>query len=707
MHRSTVVLSFAVLFLGLCVRGLAGQEISREQFRADFNKGVELGDERLSDRAMKRGPTHAALYYEELFWEKDAGRADAAAKCQALQASWRRCFDGSDTLEHLDRWCSGATNALRGQLQRSRDQTYKLWNHYSNEIAKEGSKADHEQAVQQMMDLARHAESFGHAIEASEIWSLAAVIAAKMPDKTLANRRDAVFASEQFLAARKQWNFTFDEHYIRTSEFVKAERLRIQAGEQEDEKRKSAGYAADAKGIDALVMPNAVEARHGLKFEALPGWDELDYGSKGGPLPAFWWLVSTQAPGSASRLAWFRGRELYLHRLGAAKFALGADPTDPKGAVEVDVSPKGKVSTFWLDPDKKRPYAMVFWIGSEREMVNEAECNLAPGDQVANVYYRSASSWKTQIGGDTLTLYDDSADGQPGEASPFGREFRTPVLGAHDLDQDKQTLAPLLDSMRIGKGPRVPFSEFVKLSSGWMFVRKSPNSDEVGVRPLNPEFFKTGRIKLVWNGPKQGAPVQLVVQGQGDYQTALFDVAGGKEVEVPAAEYRVIWGRIMVGKGPRAQVASLYGGDTQPFTVEPGKVFELKMGAPFALEWQRRGDENVSIDALKIRLVEASGCALAELHGISLACDVMAAKEADGKGAKPVGRFVRFTDPELVNEAAKRHNNIGTAVASFPMPEGYRSGDLALQVKLPAAGMKLALVMKKHPLFGDVKAVWH
>ena len=70
------------------------------------------------------------------------------------------------------------------------------------------------------------------------------------------------------------------------------------------------------------------------------------------------------------------------------------------------------------------------------------------------------------------------------------------------------------------------------------------------------QSVKGGKIKLVWNGPKPTAPVQLVVQGEGDYQTALFDVAGGKEVEVPAANYRVIWGRMMIGKGPRSQVAS-------------------------------------------------------------------------------------------------------------------------------------------------------
>ncbi len=700
MRRMLLVV---LLLLPCLLASMPAQDISRDQFRTDFTKALEIGDDKAMDRTMKRGAVHAALYYEELYWEKDAGKPEAAAKCVALQESWKRCFEGSDTLEQLDRWCSASTNQMRQQLQHGRSSSFKVWKDYSEIVSKDLRKADHLASMQAMMELARAAETIGHNIEISELWSLASVIASKMPDKTIAERRDVVFATEQFLAARKAWNFTFDEHYIRSAEFLKTERLKIEADEKAGDKRKTEGYDPDAKGIDSLVMPNAVEQKHPLKFEALPGWEELDYGSKTGPIPAFWWMVSTAEVGSHRKLDWFRARDVYLLRTGATKFGVAGDPTDTKGAVEVDVSPKGKVSTFWLDADKKRPYAMVFWIGSDREMVNESEQNLSAGDSVANVYYRSASSWKAAIGADTVTLYDDSADGTPGGADPFGPGFYLTTLGAHDVD--KGTPAPLLDSMRVGKGARVPFSEFVKLSTGWVHLKKGPG-DDVGVRPLNPEYVKPGKIKLVWSGPKPTAPVQLVVQGQSDYKTALFDVAGGKEVEVPAAEYRVIWGRLMNGKGSRAQIASIFGVDSKPFTVEAGKTFELKMGAPFTLQFNRRGDANASLDALKVLLAESSGCLLGEPHGISLACDVLGAKDADGKGAKVYAKFLRFTDPELVNEAARKHNNVGILCACFPMPDGYRSGELVLPVKLPDDGMKLMLHIKKHSLLGEVKSAW-
>jgi hypothetical protein len=688
----------------LLLAAVLGAQNPSQQFVTEFNQALGINDDKQIDKAVKRAPNDALLYYELVYWDKDAGKADGAAKVLALKSSWTRLFEGSDTIEQLDRWLAGSSQQVREQLLRIRTNSGKLYRFYYDDVQKGVVKAEYLDTMNKFIELARQAEGIGHMLEVSSLWGFASIVGSKMPEKTIQERRDTVFATEQMLAARKNWKFTFDDHFIRSSEWAKHETGKIADAEKAGDKRKSEGYSADAKGVDALAMPGVPEQKLPLKFEALPGWDELDFGSKGGPVPPFWWMASTTTVGTSGKLAWFRAKDLYLHRTGAAKFAVGFDgAADAKNLVEVDASAKGKVSTVWLDAEKKRPYALAFWVGSDRQFVNEAECNVAPGQSVANVYYRSASSWKAQVGADVITLYDDSCDGNPGGAQPFAGEFRSPLLGDHDAD--KQSLAPLFDSMRIGKGPRMPFSEFVKLTAGWHHVKKQAG-DEIAVRPLNPEYLKTGKVKLAWNGPKPTAPVQLVIQGSGDFATAMFDVAGGKEVEVPAGDYQVIWGRMLIGKAPRVQAASIYGGSSKPFTVEAGKTFELKMGGPFELVWSRRGDDTATIDALKILLKESSGCVFTEWHGVNLACEVLAAKEEDGKGAKVVGKFVRFSDPELVNQAATAHNAIGLLAASFPMPEGYRSGELKLTVKLPSPGMKLSLQIKKHPLFGDVKSAW-
>jgi hypothetical protein len=285
MSRTLIALVSTVL--ACLVSAPRAQDLSKEQFRAEIAKGLELGDDKVVDKAMKRNAYHALNYYEQLYYDKEAGKETAKKLCAALTDSWKRCFEGTDTMEQVDRWYSGANNSTRDQLQKSRTQSYRVWTHYSDVVAKGTTKADYEQCLQQFMELARTAESFGHALEAAECWNFASVVGNRMPEKSIENRRDVVFATEQFLEARKRWSFTFDEHYTRSADWVKAEKVKIEAAEKAGDKRKAEGYSAEAKGVDTLVMPGVPEAKSALKFEPLAGWDELDYGVKGGPLPAF------------------------------------------------------------------------------------------------------------------------------------------------------------------------------------------------------------------------------------------------------------------------------------------------------------------------------------------------------------------------------------------------------------------------------------
>jgi len=262
--------------------------------------------------------------------------------------------------------------------------------------------------------------------------------------------------------------------------------------------------------------------------------------------------------------------------------------------------------------------------------------------------------------------------------------------------------------MRVGKGPRQPFSEFVQIGGGWHYIHRS--GEKLGMKPLNPDYLKLGKVKLVWNGPKPTAPVQLCIQGSGDLKTACFDVASGKEVEVPGGEYSVIFGRIVQGKGARLQIGTIYRGDSKPFLVEAGKTFELKMGASFKLDFDRGGTgADLEIDATHIRLQESSGCVIAELHGLALFPELLASKIADGKGAKPIAKFLRFTDSELLGKTASKYPDIGLILACMPMPETNKDGgdgSMTLKTKLAAAGMKVSLSMKKHALFGKLDSEW-
>ncbi len=697
MRTTTVLLSLLLAFGA----GLRAQEMTPEQFRTEFNKGLEYNDPKLMDKALKRSPLQALRYFEELQVVKLGGKTDGDAKIDALTGAWSRTFENTETLEKQQRWVESSGAEGFNTIEKSRGNVVKVWSSYTEQVAADKNKAEHKRVFEQLSSIAQNALSIGHNAEAAEVWLLASVVGSRMPDKDLDDRRSTLDALNSFLEARKGWNFIGDHSYLSNMEFVKAETGAIERAVADAEKRKKEGFAPDAKGVDALVLPAGKQESLVFKYEPLATWEtDLDYGPKGGPAPPFWWQVSTEKDGSNRKMDWFRRVPLWAVRLGAAKFGVTLDPADPKKTVEIDAGNKGKPTTFWLDADKKVPYTMFFWVGSEKEHVGETDHNLAPSDNVGNIYYRSAASWKSTFLGEPIVLYDDNANGQPADSDPMADGYKTPTAGEHDTEG---TPAPLLDSLRIAKGPRIPFSEFVQTPTGWFHLKRT-GIEGLIARQLSPEYLKPGKVKFVWTGPKPAAPVQLVLQGTDVFKGAIFDVASGKEVEVPAGKYSVIFGRIVIGKGMRAQMATIYRGSSPEFEVEAGKVFELKMGAPFSMQFNRRGDQNTTIDALKIVLKEASGCILTDLQGMTLWPEVLAAKAEDGKGAKVVGKFVRFTDPELVNKAASKHNNVNLFVACFPMPEGYREGELVLSVKLPADGMKVGLQMKKHPVFGVVNS---
>jgi hypothetical protein len=705
--RHTITAVFVSLLLAL-TGALPAQELNRADFRKQWAQGIELEDDKILDKAMKRGHLHAIMFYEEL-WRVASTRDDQVAEMNtdALMASWGRCFENQDTLTHVQRWVDGCTASLYKRLQSCRSNSAKIWGDYTSNVATGLIKKDFESCYQDFVKLARVAESIGHYQEAADLWGLASVVGNKMPGKTIEDREGVVFAIEQQLACKERWGYTFDEHYAGNKAFVQSELLSLKEARKMADKRSDEGYDANSKGLDALLMPNVDAKKYVLKFEALKDWKAADYGTRGGPVPSYWWLDSLGESGSSRKMGWFRQRDMYLLRRGANKFAVNWTADDSKQAVEIAVSPKAKPSTFYLGTDKALPYSMFFWIGTDAEPTGVAKCNYSATDKIANIYYRSASSWETLIETEAAVFYDDDASGKPGDGEPFVGELKSHIVG----DPTGQgALVPMFDSMKIGKGKRVPYSQFAKLASGWHHLEISGGAD-IAVRPLNPEYVKSGKIKLSWTGPKSTTPGQLVIQGRGDYSGAIFDVAGGKPVEVPVGEYSVIWGRMTKGKGARLQTAQIHPTDAhKSFMVKAGETFSLEMGAEkagFKLDFEREGDRNASVSALTICVAEKSGCKITAMHGIGIAADVRSNRFADIKGSKSVGAFQPFVNDQLIGAAANQYNNLGFMAATFPMPKGYRRGEMVLSFKLPADNMKVGLfVKKKHKFFGPLQTVW-
>ena len=694
--------SFALLVLAA---PLAAQT-ANAAFVKEFDRSFEYKDTKAIDRAVRKSPDATIRHYQNLLVDIWTGKKELVAKTDLLEESFKRCFEGCLTLEKVKRWVQSQDQRSYETYQKYLNNQYSAWLYFQEETKKHSSeRKPFEQSRDAFMEVAKQLEQIGHKLDAAATWGMVANSLDKIPDEVVEDSRDMAFALEQFLALRDSWAWTYDTNYQINKNQLKALRGGIAKAEADTKKREAEGYGSNVRGVDGLVMPGVEEVSYDLEFKMLSSWDdELDYCQQAGPLPQYWWKVAFGKDVKSQPVTWFRRPDIDLHvvRESVTKFGVTTVPSDPNRTQSVDVSGKAEPTMFYLDVDKTIPYAMFFWSGSDQELIGEAQVNLAPSTNHTGVHYCSAASWQVTVDGEKITYYDDNSSGLPMDADPADGEFPMYTLGVEKGE------APLLDSMRIGgaKSKRVPFSEFVKVGENWHYIQRT-DKQHAGSRPLNPDYFKTGKVKLAWKGSKGSVPAQLVIQGHGDYKTACFDIAGGKEVEVPAGQYSVIWGRIVKGKGSRIQMASIFQGKSEPFAVEPGETLELKMGAPFVIEFERSGSgKDLTIDATRITLRDSSGCTISEMHGCSLVPEVMAAKTESGKGAKRIAKFTKYTDAEMLNKTATKLPNLGLKAACFPLPQKSRDGSMTLKASLPSTSSKVGLSVKKHPLFGKLKSDW-
>jgi hypothetical protein len=686
-----------------------------------FNGALASDDVKVLDRAMKEAPHHLLGHFEQLVRERLFTRQsdeELKQRITKVKGHFQRVFE-TETLDHFERWLSRADSKTIELYDKNRDNLNKLYGIKATAIA-ERNRRQMETAKSQATEIAGRFSEYGMPLKASEAWAMVAEIVRNLPEVTIDERKDAVFAIEQFDSCRKEWAWTKDVHYLHNVNWMKAEKDRIQRDLKEAEKRKAAGYTEDAKGADALVMPNVAEVTTQLEFKPLAALQD-DLFVKGGPTPALW-MAAAVTDNGPSKMHWFTRKEVFLVWEGGQKYGVtlnGGEPDLKKNRWEpVQAGNKLKPSLFHLGPDgKSLPYAMWFYLPGDSEPVMGLSQNLAPLEKTADqarsatIFYKSAASWVATIAGEQVTFYDDNANGKLFEEDAYAYNLKDRTQG----DPTGEGIAvPAYDSMRIGKGGLMPFSAFVPIAGKWYHVRTKDDGLSVGVRPLNPEFFKTGTLQVKWTAPPTCKLESLVVRGRGQYAAASFNLvgAGGKPVEVPAGEYEIAFGRVGDGgKGPTAVHGCLFKGNSRTLTVEAGKPATLSLGAPFLLEWQRDGSETeAKIDSLRMRIVGQAGEVYARINGATPAPEVLVGKSKDGKGAKVAGQFVAMQDSETLNKLNSKKLSekieLRLDVGFFPIVKGEKEPTTVLTVPLAGKDLLIALVQRQHKLFGKLDPVW-
>ncbi len=699
-----------VLAVASGVSGLPAQA-EYQAFVAQFTKAMGFNDERGMDRATRAAPRWVPYHYEAVYrqWLRDQSQVDRRQLLRAMNASFKRVFE-TDTLEMIARYWDDMDDERTAMFDKGEANWGKLEREWE-QVTKERNSQAMRKVLEQAMEMARRFEELGHALKAAYVWDITRTYYDALPDRSLADRNDAVNAGRRFVANRKLWHWTKDTRYYGIVNWVKGQEGALQEEAKKEKERKEAGFKEETKGPEAYIIPKSTEELGKLEFKPLHKPLRSCF-IRSGPIPVFWmWGVVGEADGEPRKLGRFRRSDLFLVRTGTTKFGVTWDGAtkdleqNPWQPIEAPNKISKKPSVFYLDKGKRFQYAMWFYTGSEQEPVCGLVTNLAPQQKVASIYYRSAASWETTLNGVKVTFLDDNADGKLFAEDPMAYDWKERTLGFGDEEKP----VPCYDSMIIGKGKPVPYSSWVKLDDKWFYLREAGGTEiQAGVRPVHTDFFKVGTVQMNFAGSK-ARPTLLIVRGKDAFRNAAFDISSGKPVEVPVGEYTIDYGRVIQGKGSRVITADIFAGDSKPIEVKEGKNTVVEVGAPFKVDFETATEQGfIVVDSTKFKVKGRGGEHYARISGGVAAPEVLYGKTPDGKGAKTVGHFIPLSDPEMLNKAGDTMKAAGLKIEGigpgfFAAVKGDRDYSTKLKFTPKFPDGHVGLRQTKHKLFGKLE----
>ncbi|MCA8955200.1 MAG: hypothetical protein KDC87_03950 [Planctomycetes bacterium] len=695
----------------LAISGSLAAQTSYDLFAKEFTQALRFNNESGMEKAIRSRPAEALTHFEGLLrrWLTKRDDADNNKLIAQMKTMFKKTME-ADTLEHFERFYSGLDQRRLNLVLAAEQNRTKLNNQWAKAVQerdRKGVKA----LVEDGRKLGRQLEEVGHRIEAANVFSTLGTMLYQMPDRQKEDLIEAMDVVKMFLDNRKAWNWTKDTYYAQWSNWLKRTEIELKDEGKKAEDRKKAGLKEGAVGLAKFVdtkQPALVAKLAFHELKALP----IDSTPLGGDVPVNW--MSTSVLAGPSQMLYFKEKALYLVRQGAAK--LGVSLSDASGAPvqKVEVGGKPKPSLFYLDKEHNQPYSMVFFVGGQATPYAATTSNMSPQKDSMTVYYRSTASWTATLDGVEIALFDDNCDGKLFTEDPLAYGYKTRMTG-----QGPKEEVPLAcyDSMQIGKRGRiVPFSSCAKIGEKWYMLSAADHGKAIEAKPLHPDFFKIGTISMKWSGPVAVQPQLLIIRGRDGLQSAAFNIAGVKSVEVPEGTYEIVFGRGTRGKGAQIQMTHVYPGDSKPIKVEAGKETVVKLGAPFHFDFVRGGSgDDVELDSLRFRVLGASGEMYGRIHGPTPAPEVLVAKTSSGRGAKVVGSYVPIASPDLLNTAADTLGAIlkkdsirgmGIEVGYFPVVKGSAEGSTRLKFKSPITGGLVGLRVKKHKMFGKIDPVF-
>jgi hypothetical protein len=333
--------------------------------------------------------------------------------------------------------------------------------------------------------------------------------------------------------------------------------------------------------------------------------------------------------------------------------------------------------------------AFFFWTGGNQEDLSGVGMNIAPNRNSARVYYKGATGLEFEFQGQKLWCIDENATGGFGERQGMRSLRHVPY----------QVLVP--DSMVLpGERMPVPFSDFIKLEDGYYKTKISGTT--LKLRKVDMKTTPLGRLRMEYKGPRKCRPVHLVMGEVSAFSGALFDIAAEpKGVEVPAGKYQIVTGMLKVGRGRRAQTATIASGKAVTIDVLPGEEAVVEVGGPYTYDFEYKLGGSLVVNGSSVKIHGRGGEVYLDVWGGVPEPTVFVRRRGSSRG-RAVGELVRPENGKELDSYFRaknqQDNRFGLLDAIFtPMD---------LRVRKPRGSIEVRLVERRHSLFGKVESEW-
>jgi len=689
---------------------------AQSSFINQYLDAKKVNDKKKMLDAFKRYPNEAIRHFAGVADQYlVTGKSEFYDQVVELKDLWSQCWT-SKVLQKVEDFRAGLDNETRRLIERLRTKQRQIWSEF-NQAKDNKDKEALAEIVKKSLDLSAKWEKVGDMFAAADNYrNTTAYMNAAYGARSEDAIKKIIGALEKYTYYRQQLDWTKDREYGQNDEWLKSLKRRLETKRKKEE----AAAAGEAKkkaeeGANDKYAAGSKWEKYVMKISALKKPTEgMHYYTSSDPTTWLWFNLEGEAPTELKR---FKDGKITFIRLGANKFGYMIDPSKRDQAKLF--KPNGTRGPVWIEYEKDGEiceYPFFFYLPSQQESVGGQTMNLAPTwsgtKKRALVYVRSASMLFAEADGHKLTFFDDNCNGVVGEDPQTGG-----IMDARmGVKIDKQAAHVTFDSMQVDREHRLrPFSRYVKLGDDWYRLRVSGNNETLRYRKLDPAAMKIGKVALKWSGRSKTKPDNLVISEQGLYKYATFDIAkaGSKGIEVPAGEYKIFYGRIINGKGPRSMDAVIQQGDMPTIKVEHGKTTTLEMGAPFHIEYEMTRDgRKATVDSSTFWVKGKAGEKYCLIANEILEPQLMISKKNTAKSGKVVGEWRRLGGPDEIDELGKALGNKAPLLYAIFLPINAQSGKkptFEVSAELPPAGKGtyyIGVGQRKHKLFGSLLPIW-